>query len=189
MALIRCPDCGREVSDAALACPQCARPIAGGVTGAAPTAGADASRPDGAAARPEAKKGLSFRKIALWVFLALLTVNVVKYMNVDGSDGSPSSSAVAPAVLESERPLAIGDARTTRTGAPGCTLKTALRQLRDLSGDPTETERYMRSSAYCVILKPGTRIFVEEMDDENRFVRIRFADDNSLAWTVPSAFE
>lgn len=27
MALIHCPDCGREVSDAATACPQCARPI------------------------------------------------------------------------------------------------------------------------------------------------------------------
>lgn len=28
MALIRCPDCGREVSDAAPACPQCGRPSA-----------------------------------------------------------------------------------------------------------------------------------------------------------------
>lgn len=27
MALIRCPDCGREVSDSALACPSCARPF------------------------------------------------------------------------------------------------------------------------------------------------------------------
>jgi hypothetical protein len=28
MALIKCPDCGRPVSDLAFACPQCARPIA-----------------------------------------------------------------------------------------------------------------------------------------------------------------
>jgi hypothetical protein len=28
MALIRCPDCGRKVSDMATACPDCARPIA-----------------------------------------------------------------------------------------------------------------------------------------------------------------
>jgi len=27
MALITCPDCGREVSDQATACPQCARPL------------------------------------------------------------------------------------------------------------------------------------------------------------------
>ena len=29
MALIKCPDCGTDVSDAAAACPKCARPIAG----------------------------------------------------------------------------------------------------------------------------------------------------------------
>jgi hypothetical protein len=28
MALIRCPDCDRKVSDSAVACPECARPIA-----------------------------------------------------------------------------------------------------------------------------------------------------------------
>lgn len=27
MALVPCPDCGREVSDAAPACPQCGRPM------------------------------------------------------------------------------------------------------------------------------------------------------------------
>ena len=36
MALINCPDCGTEVSDAALACPKCARPIAAAVTHIAP---------------------------------------------------------------------------------------------------------------------------------------------------------
>ncbi len=30
MALVSCPDCGREVSDQALACPQCGFPIRGG---------------------------------------------------------------------------------------------------------------------------------------------------------------
>lgn len=28
MALIKCPDCGTECSDLALACPKCARPLA-----------------------------------------------------------------------------------------------------------------------------------------------------------------
>lgn len=28
MALVRCPDCGSEVSDSAPACPRCGRPIA-----------------------------------------------------------------------------------------------------------------------------------------------------------------
>ena len=29
MALIKCPDCGAQVSDSAASCPSCARPIAG----------------------------------------------------------------------------------------------------------------------------------------------------------------
>ena len=29
MPLLECPDCGREVSDAAASCPHCGRPIAG----------------------------------------------------------------------------------------------------------------------------------------------------------------
>jgi hypothetical protein len=36
MALIRCPDCRRKVSDMAVACPSCARPIAGTEVGAQP---------------------------------------------------------------------------------------------------------------------------------------------------------
>lgn len=39
MTLIRCPDCGRSVSDRALACPNCARPLAGARAGLAPYAG------------------------------------------------------------------------------------------------------------------------------------------------------
>ena len=32
MALVKCPECSRQVSDQATACPQCAYPIAGGAT-------------------------------------------------------------------------------------------------------------------------------------------------------------
>jgi membrane protein YdbS with pleckstrin-like domain len=39
MALIKCPDCGREVSSAAPACPQCGRPLAA-VSAPQPQAGA-----------------------------------------------------------------------------------------------------------------------------------------------------
>lgn len=31
MAVVTCPDCGRQVSDQAQACPQCARPLASSV--------------------------------------------------------------------------------------------------------------------------------------------------------------
>ncbi len=38
MALIRCPECGREVSSAAAACPSCGHPITGTHTAAPPQA-------------------------------------------------------------------------------------------------------------------------------------------------------
>ncbi len=40
MAMISCPECGREVSDRAAACPQCGCPIAPGSPSSAPTLGA-----------------------------------------------------------------------------------------------------------------------------------------------------
>ena len=46
MALIDCPDCGRRVSDAAVACPDCARPIAGAESGLAAKGQAAARKDD-----------------------------------------------------------------------------------------------------------------------------------------------
>ena len=57
MALINCPDCGTEVSDAAAVCPKCARPIAPVATHIRPSA-------------PAQKKGVG-AGFALLVFLAL----------------------------------------------------------------------------------------------------------------------
>ena len=48
VALIRCPDCGRDVSDAAPACPHCGRPLA--------NAGASAPRPAPGPAKAEPRK-------------------------------------------------------------------------------------------------------------------------------------
>lgn len=52
MALIECPDCGRQVSDAASACPQCGRPIAA-LPGTAPVASAKLGPPSQASAVAE----------------------------------------------------------------------------------------------------------------------------------------
>ncbi len=39
MTLIRCPDCGRHISDRAISCPNCGRPRAAGTARAVPVAG------------------------------------------------------------------------------------------------------------------------------------------------------
>ena len=82
MALIPCPACGRQVSEAAVACPNCGHPIAG-----------DAARPSStfkeALTRPEAvKSGITVlgvfvaapwiaRILALILFVVLAIVVVV----------------------------------------------------------------------------------------------------------------
>lgn len=58
MPLVRCPDCGRAVSDAAEACPECARPLtAGGFRGANETTTTGEARPEADAPSPTPTEG------------------------------------------------------------------------------------------------------------------------------------
>ncbi len=67
MALVKCPDCGKEVSDAAPACPGCGRPMAAGPAAAA------------AAAAPPAKPKSVFSGVllALIVFFIVIPIGGV----------------------------------------------------------------------------------------------------------------
>jgi len=92
MALIKCPDCGSEVSDAAPACPKCGRPIA---------APPPAPRSAPAAAPPKKNKNLS--GVTVLVVFGLLGWFIYGMANSDGqtqsttSDhGANDSNAVAP---------------------------------------------------------------------------------------------
>lgn len=88
MALIACPDCGNQVSDAAPTCPRCGRPIA--VT-ATPPAAAPAP-----AAAPPKKKGTSWGCMALLVVGGLFLFLASFLSDVKQTD-SPRQQAAAPA--------------------------------------------------------------------------------------------
>lgn len=77
MALINCPDCGTEVSDAATACPKCARPIA-------------PAMPHFRATPPAAKKGMGAGSVLLVI---LLVGGWVYYQTTTSSTPSPDTSA------------------------------------------------------------------------------------------------
>lgn len=74
MALISCPECGRQVSDAAAACPQCAYPISRSATAPIPPKGA----PEPAAAAPAAphQPPIAWGKVLGWL-VALVVVPTV----------------------------------------------------------------------------------------------------------------
>lgn len=79
MALIKCPDCGRDISDQAPACPHCGRPAAAG-TPVAPTA----------APSPEKAK----TSAAAWGCLAIIVlVFVIVVIGSSGSEGGSNSSS------------------------------------------------------------------------------------------------
>jgi hypothetical protein len=78
MALIKCPDCGRDVSDAAIACPQCGRPVTGAPrTNQEPTgeaASAAATAPD----KPPPKKSEAAIGCATLLFIAVVIGMIVE---------------------------------------------------------------------------------------------------------------
>lgn len=87
MALIRCPDCGREVSDSALACPNCARPFR------TTAIHAQAQRGEVILGRRTGGKG--------WVLAAVLAGASITFATCVSSIGdSPSSSTPAPTSLQ-----------------------------------------------------------------------------------------
>lgn len=102
MALIKCPDCGADVSDAAAACPKCARPIAAQVMNQA----AQARR------SPAAKsKHLSGGSV-LFVFIFL---GLVIYYFANDSDAPESPKAAAATSTQQEAEQADHSAVVTAT--------------------------------------------------------------------------
>jgi hypothetical protein len=77
MALVRCPDCGSEVSDQAAACPQCARPI----RAAQPSSG-----------KPVPRK----TSPATWGCLILIVVAVIGAVISQSNQSGSSSSGTDP---------------------------------------------------------------------------------------------
>lgn len=84
MALIECPECKREISDAALACPNCGLPREARVTGPEEVA---STRPvQGSREKPREQRG-----VIPWLFFALVVIALGRF------EGVKSESEVASA--------------------------------------------------------------------------------------------
>lgn len=71
MALIACPECGREISDKAAACPQCGNPIRAPIE---PAAAVDVVTVDGVVTTQETGKGW---KAVMGIGLVLMLLGMV----------------------------------------------------------------------------------------------------------------
>ena len=98
MALISCPECGREVSDQAPVCPNCGAPIARSAASAVPP-------PPAAAPQPAKKRKTSCLvagcAVVLGVGLLLFIIGLV----AQGGKSSSSSSSSAPPPPPEKTPL------------------------------------------------------------------------------------
>ena len=85
MAMMNCPECGKEVSSAAPSCPHCGFPLA---TSAKPA--------------PSPRRGMSPWKIIGWIFLAFLLLIMWSCMkavsNRTPDPGAATSAAASPSV-------------------------------------------------------------------------------------------
>lgn len=75
MALIKCPDCGKSVSDVAPSCPNCGRPISGQVT------------------YISKKKGSSIKTGCLAIIIGLMAIGILSALIFGGRTKSPNSSS------------------------------------------------------------------------------------------------
>lgn len=87
MALVRCPECGHAVSEAASSCPNCGCPMH-----SQPVAGTGAPAQEPAYRPEEPKKGNAGKIVALLVVLALLVAGIVYVLNKQNSDSQPAQS-------------------------------------------------------------------------------------------------
>lgn len=78
MALIKCPDCGTEVSDSAQVCTKCGRPIAGGNSDVAHTTHVTVEK---------TKKSLKIQQL-FSIILIIASVILIIMKNSDGGDAS-----------------------------------------------------------------------------------------------------
>lgn len=169
MALIKCPDCGADVSDAAAACPKCARPIAAQVMNQA----AQARR------SPAAKsKHLSGGSV-LFVFIFLGLV-IYYFANDSDAPESPKAAAAAPALAQSKH--IVGDSFF------GCADKDYFSELVGYAVDK-DVEAFKKGlrtgmlTGQCTMFKNEDEVFLTDTSIFSGLVQVRRRGDTTAYWT------
>ena len=157
--LVRCPDCGREISDAAPSCPNCGRPNA---AVHALVGSAHAPRDRGSAL----KIAVAVAIISLTLLAGLVIFMVFRSPpSPNNVDTTASASAAAP----SNRGPVSSEHGALRNAPFSCHVEDGD-CFRSGNGLPCEkynnTQCEARSAAYCFHLRVRTAQFDQEVSDE-----------------------
>src|SRR5688572_1934945 len=113
MAMIYCPECGHEISTAAVACPNCGRPLSSRPVHGAPPVVAEVERKD---------------RVPNWIFIPLGVIGallLVVFFAVMSRDSGDDNSNVAVNVSARRQPVSgvnPSDVATNTTTAPPTTV-------------------------------------------------------------------
>ena len=151
MALIKCPECGKEISDKATSCPNCGAPVSNQNNTGAPVSSTKVAKPV-----KEKKKG-SCLKTILIVIAVLLVLGIIgnliggdkenetnsENVQVDNTETSQTSNAEAePSNIEIEEPETIAEPEEILEIAPGDLLDSY--EANEVKGDAIYENKKMR---------------------------------------------
>ena len=141
LALIKCPDCGRDVSTLAAACPGCGRPIAT-ATNPSPTQPAAPPDPPGilrsnlgdltVAAQPSRRSGFPVAAVLVVALVVVLVGAVVVLLQPTATPASPRPASVAATTAAVPAATVASSQRPAPVGAP-------LPAVNDISCDALES--------------------------------------------------
>jgi len=162
MALINCPECGKQVSDAASACPHCGHPI----RSAAPAGGT----------APQAKNPTGNNSAGCFAIGCLAVIVAAVAFGVCATDHGGSSS-------KSD----LAGPKTTISGFAVCTTLEAMKRVVELANDRLAYARYIADpSNGCALLKPNLSVTVEDYA-MGGYVKIRMTGYPYSMWVVKEA--
>ncbi len=149
MALIRCPECGIDLSDKAAACPRCGYPIARG------------------AARPGATHGVSALDLAKSVGARIVLGAVLVGSGVEYESGPVLIAAIA--VLGSIVPVWLKARRAERVALPASADSRVIdERFREIEERFGEMEQNARQIAYLEErVEFAERVLASQVPDEN----------------------
>lgn len=166
--LIKCAECGRDVSDAATACPSCGHPVARVEPKWTPPP----------RSKESGTKGLVLFGLAGAVIVLLL-------ISMSGSDGKDSGAHSYSAPAETN--FYAGDSATFAGGAIVCLTRPSFDRMVELAADKAAGQRYLADVRNgCAIMPAGTRVVIEERGS-GRVVRVRRNGAVTSAWTFETA--
>jgi hypothetical protein len=168
MALIICPDCGKNFSDAAASCPNCGRPNSASAAPRAP--------------EPEKKKSVGCAGMGCITLIALFIIGSI--VGDSGGKSGSSASTTATSASSSASETTPAGTHITKSGYTFCYTVDDFNELTDyFVKKDQEAATQMIASGDCGFLPAGIEVDVTDTKLLSGMVQIRKRGSRRTFWT------